>query len=130
MSLEGYYMFGHHESAQATVLYTQDVSSGWEDRNHCKMEFGLEVHPAGGKAFRAKATHHFIRFTPTPQVGDVVYVKYDPKSLEVHLDVNNDNRYGEEGLKRKRDVQREAAQAQHDALLKAPPGTPPEKQKQ
>ena len=120
-------MFGHHESAQATVLYAQDVSGGWEDRNHRKMEFGLEVHPSSGQAFRAKTTHHFIIFTPYPQVGDVVYVKYDPKSLEVQLDVNDDNRYGEKGLKRKRDVEREAARAQHDALLAEPPGTPLEK---
>ncbi len=117
-------MFGHHESAQATVLYTQDVSGVWEDRRHRKMEFGLEVHPPTGQAFRAKATHHFLWFTPYPQVGDVVNVKYDPKSLEVQLDVNDDNRYGEKGLKRQRDVEREAAQAQHDALLAAPPGTP------
>ena len=117
-------MFGHHESAQATVLYAQDVSGAWEDRRHRKIEFGLEVHPPTGQAFRAKTTHHFIIFTPYPQVGDVVYVKYDPKSLEVQLDVNNDNRYGEKGQKRQRDVEREAAQAQHDALLAAPPGTP------
>jgi hypothetical protein len=124
MNREDCSMFGHHESAQATVLYTQDVSGAWEDRNHCKLEFVLEVHPPGGQAFRAKATHHFIIFTPYPQVGDVVYVKYDPKSLEVQLDVKDDNRYGEKGLKRKRDVEREAAQAQRDALLAEPPATP------
>jgi hypothetical protein len=116
-------MFGHHESAQATVLFAQDVSGQWEDRNHRKMEFVLEVRPPGGQAFRAKATHHFIIFTPTPQVGDVVYVKYDPKSLEVQLDLKDDNRYGEKGLKRKRDVEREAAQARRDALLAGAPGT-------
>ena len=117
-------MFGHHESAQATVLYTQDVSGEWEDRRHRKIEFGLEVHPASGQAFRAKATHHFIHFTPFPQVGDVVYVKNDPKSLDVQLDVNDDNRYGEKGLKRKQDIEREAAKAQHEKLLAEPPGTP------
>lgn len=117
-------MFGHHESAQATVLYAQDVTGSWEDAHHVKIEFVLEVRPPNGQAFRAKATHHFIRFTDYPQVGDVVYVKYDPKSLEVQLDVKDDNRYGEKGLKRKRDIEREAEQAQRDALLSAPPGTP------
>jgi hypothetical protein len=126
MNLEDSSMFGHHESAQATVLYTQDVSGAWEDRRHRKMEFVLEVHPAGGQSFRAKTTHHFIIFTPTPQVGDVVYVKYDPKSLEVQLEVNDDNRYGEKGQKRQRDSEREAAQAKRDALLADQPGTPPE----
>jgi hypothetical protein len=57
-------------------------------------------------------------------VGDVVYVKYDPKSLEVKLDVNDDNRYGEKGLKRERDVKREAEQARRDALLAEPPAAP------
>lgn len=114
-------MFGHHhESAQATVLYAEMVFNSVE----ATYEFVLEVHPPGGQAFRAKATHHFVHFTPYPQVGDVVYVKYDPKSLEVQLDVNDDNRYGEKGLKRQRDVEHEAAQAQRDALLAAPPGTP------
>ena len=117
-------MFGHHESAQATVLYAQDVTGSWEDAHHVKIEFVLEVRPPNGQAFRAKTTHHFIMFTDYPQVGDVVYVKYDPKSLEVQLDVKDDNRYGEKGLKRKQDVEREAAQAQRDALLSAPPGTP------
>ncbi|HEY7355776.1 MAG TPA: hypothetical protein VH590_04885, partial [Ktedonobacterales bacterium] len=117
-------MFGHHESAQATVLLAEDVSGSWEDAHHIKLEFVLEVHPPNGQAFRAKATHHFIRFTPYPQVGDVVYVKYDPKSLEVKLDVNDDNRYGEKGLKRERDVKREAEQARRDALLAEPPAAP------
>jgi hypothetical protein len=57
-------------------------------------------------------------------VGDVVYVTYDPKSLEVKLNVNDDNRYGEKGLKHKQQASRQAEQARRDALLSAPPGTP------
>lgn len=66
-------MFGHHESAQATVLSTGDVSGAWEDVHHVKVEFVLEVHPHTGQAFRATATHHFIRRarkTPRLSAGD------------------------------------------------------------
>lgn len=123
-------MFGHHESAQATVLYAQDVSGEWEDKRHRKIEFGLEVHPSTGQAFRTKATHHFIWFTPYPQVGDVINVKYDPKSLKVSLDLKDDLRYGEKGEHLQKQVQRQAAQARHDALLAAPPGTPQKPEEQ
>ena len=117
-------MFGHHEPAQATVLYAQDITGNWEDMYHIKMEFVLEVHPPNGQAFRAKATHHFIRFTHYPQVGDVVNVKYHPKSREVELDLKDDIRYGEKGLKHQQQAERQAAQARRDALLEAPPETP------
>jgi hypothetical protein len=117
-------MFGHHEPAQAKVLYTQNVSGAWEEEHHVKIEFVLEVHPPNGQAFRAKATHHFIRFTPHPQVGDVINVKYNPKTLEVELDLSNDLRYGEKGLKHDEQAERQAAQARRDALLSAPPGMP------
>src|SRR5690242_3624917 len=126
MNLEDFCMFGHHEPAQAKVLYAQDVSGGWEDIHHVKIEFVLEVHPPNGQAFRAKATHHFIRFTRYPKVGDVVNVKYHPKSQEVELDLKDDIRYGEEGLKHQQQVERQAAQAKRDALLAAPPETPHE----
>lgn len=76
-------MFGHHEPAQAKVLYAQDVTGGWEDVHHVKIEFVVEVYPPTGQAFRAKATHHFIMFTHYPQAGDVINVKYNPKNLEV-----------------------------------------------
>ena len=118
-------MFGHHhEPAQATVLYAQDVTGNWEDRYHVKVEFVLEVHPPNGQAFRAKATHHFILFTHYPQVGDVVNVKYNPKNQEVELDLKDDIRYGEKGLKHQQQAERQAAQARRDALLETPPGTP------
>lgn len=117
-------MFGHHELAQATVLYAQDVSGTWEDANHVKIEFVLEVHPPNGQAFRAKATHHFITFTHYPQVGDVVNVKYHPKNQEVELDLKDDIRYGVKGLKQQEQAEHRAGQARRDALLSAPPGTP------
>jgi hypothetical protein len=124
VSLEGFCMFGHHESAQATVLYAQDVTGSWEEVHHVKIEFVLEVRAPTGQVFRAKATHHFIRFTDHPQVGDVVNVKYNPKSLEVELDLKDDIRYGEKGLQHKQQVERQSGQATRDALLAAPPGTP------
>jgi hypothetical protein len=122
--LEGICMFGHHESAQATVLYAQDITGNWEDVHHEKIEFVLEVHPPNGQAFRAKATHHFIRFTHYPQVGDVVNVRYHPKSQEVELDLKDDVRYGVKRLKQLEQAERQAAQARRDALLAAPPETP------
>jgi hypothetical protein len=122
-------MFGHHESAQATVLYTQDVTGNWEDIYHVKIEFVLEVHPPNGQAFRAKATHHFIMFTNYPQVGDVVNVKYHSQSRKVELDLKDDIRYGEKGLKHQQQAERQAAQTRRDALLEAPPATPHKKKK-
>ncbi len=117
-------MFGHHEVAQATVLYAQDVTGMLEDVHHTKMEFILEVHPPNGQPFRAKATHHFITFTHYPQVGDVVKVKYHPKNQDVELDLKDDIRYGAKGLKHQEQASRQAGQARRDALLSAPPGTP------
>ena len=119
-------MFGHsHQPAQATVLYVQDVTGTFEDEHHVKMEFVLEVHPANGQAFRAQTTHHFLRWRPYPQVGDVVTVKYHPSSRAVALELKDDLRYGEKGLKHQQQSQRQAAQARRNALLAAPPGTPP-----
>jgi hypothetical protein len=124
MRLEGCCMFGHHhESAQATVLYAEMVINPLE-AHQTTYEFVLEVQPPGGQAFRAKTLHHFPPFTPHPEVGDVVYVKYDPKSLQVELYVDGDNRYGWEGKKHKRQAERQADEARRDALLAAPPGTP------
>ena len=117
-------MFGKHESAQAKVLYAEMVFGHWEEEHHTNYEFVLEVHPPTGQAFRAKTRHHFLTFTPHPEVGDVVNVKYDPKSLEVELDLKDDIRYGEKGLHHKQQAERQAEQARRDALLAAPPGTP------
>jgi hypothetical protein len=118
-------MFGHHESAQAKVLFAEMVVKAWEEEHHTSYEFVLEVQPPNGQAFRAKTTHSFPSFTPHPEVGDIVYVKYDPKSLKVELNIHGDNRYGWEGEKHQEQVQRQQEQAKRDALLSAPPGTPP-----
>ncbi|HEU5199441.1 MAG TPA: hypothetical protein VFU32_07380 [Ktedonobacterales bacterium] len=117
-------MFGHHESAQATVLFAEDVTGQWENQGYSKIEFVLEVRAPTGQTFRAKTTHHFITFTHYPQVGDVVNVKYNPKSLEASLDLKDDTRYGELHLKYQQQVDRQAGKAQRDALLAAAPGTP------
>ena len=118
-------MFGrHHETAQATVLYAEDITGQWADHSHVKIEFVLEVHAPTGQVFRAKATHHFITFTHYPQVGDIVNVRYDPQSLKVDMDLENDLRYGWKGLKHKEQLDHQSARNQRDALLSAPPGTP------
>ena len=126
----GICMFGHHESAQAKVLYAEDMTGNWEDVHHVKIEFVLEVHPPNGQTFKAKATHHFIMFTHYPQVGDVVNVKYHPKNLEVELDLKDDIRYGEQRLKHQEQARRQEAQARRDALLATPPETPQKTKKQ
>ncbi len=117
-------MFGHHESAQAKVLYAEMVFGRWEEEHHDKFEFVLEVHPANRQPFRAKTTHHFYSFTPHPEVGDTVNVKYDPNSLEVELDLSHDDRYDLKGMKHRQQVERQAEKVRRDALLSAPPGTP------
>lgn len=118
-------MFGHHhQPAQATVLYSEIVIGHWEEEHHVNVEFVLEVRPPTGQAFRAKTTHHFYSFTPYPKKGDTVNVKYDPKSLEVKLDLTNDDRYDLKGLKHKQQAEHQAEQARINALLSAPPGTP------
>ncbi len=117
-------MFGHHESAQAKVLLAEMVFGFWEEEHHTNYEFVLEVYPANGQAFRAKTRHHFLNFTPHPEVGHMVNVTYDPKSLEVKLDLKDDDRYGEKGLKHKQQAGRQAEKARIDELLSAPPGTP------
>src|SRR6185437_16348956 len=125
MILEDFCMFGHHhQPAQATVLYAEIVIGHWEEEHHVKVEFVLEVHPPTGQAFRAKTTHHFYSYAPYPKVGDMVHVKYDPKSLEVELDLSHDDRYDLKGLKHRQQAERQAEQARRDALLSAPPGTP------
>ncbi len=117
-------MFGHHEYAQAKVLMAEMVFPTWEEEHHSTYEFVLEVQPPNGQAFRAKTRHSFISFTPHPEVGDIVNVKYDPKSQKVELEVHGDNRYGAQGEKHREQAQRQAEQARRDALLSAPPGTP------
>ena len=115
---------GHHETAQAKVLFAEMVITAWEEEHHTTYEFVLEVQPPNGQAFREKTRHAFPSFTPHPEVGDVVYVKYDPKSLKIELHLHGDNRYGWEGEKHKEQMRHQAEQAQRDALLAAPPGTP------
>jgi len=118
-------MFGkHHEPAQATVLYAEDITCQWSDQNHVKIEFVLEVRTPTGQVFRAKATHHFFIYTPQPQVGDILKVTYDPKSLEVELDLKDDLRYDLKGMKHHEKASRLTEQARRDALLSASPGTP------
>lgn len=114
----------HHELAQATVLYTGDITSDWGDQAYDKMEYVLEVHTPTGQVFRAKATHRFIRFTHTPQVGDVVKVKYDPRSQKVELELRDDLRYGVKHMRYVEQMEHQAGRNQRDALLAAPPGTP------
>ena len=116
-------MFGHTESARAKVLYAQDITGYLEEVHHVKIEFVLEVYPLNEPAFRAKTTHHFIRFTKHPQVGDHVKVKYHPHSQEAELDLKDDVRYGMLELKHKQQAERQAAQTRRDALLESPPGT-------
>lgn len=114
----------HQELAQATVLYTGDITSDWGDQAYDKMEYVLEVHPPTGQVFRARTTHRFIKFTHTPQVGDVVNVTYDPRSQKVELDLKDDLRYGVKHMRYVEQMERQAGRQQRDALLAAPPGTP------
>jgi len=122
MSLEALRMFGTHlEPAEATVL---DTTRHFQNQEYLKMELVLEVHPPTGQAFRATASSHFYSAGAKPQVGDVVNVKYHPKSLKVELDLKEDPRYGEKRRSLEQHLQRQEEQARRAALLAAPPGMP------
>ena len=69
-------MFGRGwEDAQATVVAADNLV--------------LEVHPTNQPAFRARATIRMLgmklRRVVPPHVGDVVDVRFDPKSREVRV---------------------------------------------
>lgn len=111
-------MFDKYQSAEATIL--EDITGGQN-----KKEFGLEVHPPDGPAFRAIASYHLpFRSARKPRVGDVVKVKYHPKSRKVKLDVKDDVRYGMKREALERQFKRQEAQARRAALLATPPGMP------
>ncbi len=115
-------MFGKSlEPAEATVL---DTNRHYQNPQYLKMELVLEVHPPTGQAFRATASYHFYGAAAKPQVGDVVNVKYNPKSLKVELDLKEDPRYGEKRTSLEQQLKRQEEQARRAALLAAPPGKP------
>jgi hypothetical protein len=69
-------MFGRGwEDAQATVVAADNLV--------------LEVHPESQPAFRARATIRMLgmklRRVVPPNVGDIVQVRFDPKSREVKV---------------------------------------------
>ncbi|MFL5626127.1 MAG: hypothetical protein ACJ788_11095 [Ktedonobacteraceae bacterium] len=68
--------------------------------------------------FRTTIKDMFVAGGIHPKVGDIVKVKYDPKSLKVKFDLKGDPRYDLKALK-------DQAKMQREHLLASPPGTLP-----
>ncbi len=86
-------MFGKHfEAAEATILFIKYHSGGYhgegDRRNsgdgYATYEVILEVRTRDGQTFRTDIKQYF---SLRPRVGDVVKVKYDPKSKKVKVEV-------------------------------------------
>jgi hypothetical protein len=111
-------VFGHGwERAEATIIKVANVPVHKHDR-YTHNEDVVEVHPVGDKPFRAKLGQPETgpRFG-FPREGDVVGVKFQPKSRKVKWD-HSDPRSFELG---KVDEQ----QSELNAALRAPAGSPP-----
>jgi hypothetical protein len=107
-------MFGKHfEAAEATVVFIEMRSHGLPKSLY---ELILDVRTQDGQMFRTSIKEHFVPFLD-PSVGDVVKVQYDPKSKVVKVDIKGDTRYDQHA----KDL---ARNAEHDAILAAPAGTP------
>jgi hypothetical protein len=82
----------HGEAAQATVVSVDQrshlTSNELRDYDHV-----LEVRPADRPAFRADVRDKFWIAGLRPQAGDVLKVRFDPKSLETVFDLEGDPRY-------------------------------------
>ena len=80
-----------------------------------KFDFVVDVQPEGREAFRAEVVESFWLTGLHPGVGDIVKVRYDPKSLKTVFDLKGDPRYD---LKARRD----GDEARKQALLRGKPG--------
>lgn len=87
----------------------------------CQYDLVIDVQPNGAPPFRTETTHWFARML-SPRVGDQIRVRCNPETKKVKLDVTSDPRYNP-GMQDA--MQRNAREAQRQADLAAPPGTPP-----
>jgi hypothetical protein len=116
-------MFGKGKmvSADAKVLSDEGggsmVNTDLHGDNWDHHKYIVEVRPEGEAPFRAEARGKVcIAFSPSP--GDVLRVRYDPKSHKTDLDLDGDDRYNPKAVRAKWKA-KEAAQRQ--ALLDGDP---------
>ncbi len=111
-------MFGKKVSGEAKILADEGSGKMMETDSHGVdwewHKYVLEVHPADGEPFRAE-TKAKVTIFDSPNVGDVVHVKYNPKNHDTDLVIDGDPRY-DPAVKR---ANRKAQEAQTKANAKA-----------
>jgi hypothetical protein len=80
-----------------------------------KFDFVVDVEPEGREPFRAEIVESFWLTGLHPGEGDIVRVRFDPKSLKTVFDLKGDSRYDLKAYRRIEDAKR-------DALLRGDPG--------
>jgi len=130
-------MFGRHRlthDGTATVVSCDAITSGLRSAEGSGFNFSsdrslnydliLDVTPEGASTFRAEASHRF-GVQHTPKVGDSLKVRCNPEHKTVEIDIAGDARYDPSVYVR---AEASAAEAEHERLLNAAPGTPAEPQ--
>jgi len=87
----------------------------------CNYDLVVDVQPDGAPPFRAETSQWFARML-SPRVGDQIRVRCNPETNKVKLAIADDPRYNE-GMHDA--MRRNTLEAQRQADLAAPPGTPP-----
>jgi hypothetical protein len=105
----------HGEPAEATVLSVEErsklTSNELRDYDHV-----LEVRPANEPPFTATVREKLWITGLRPKKGDVLKVRFDPKSHKVAFDFAGDPRYDVDALNAQTDAMRaETARLQGDA---------------
>jgi hypothetical protein len=105
------------ERAEASIVKVANVPVHKNDR-YKHNEYVVEVRPAGGQPFRAKLGQPETgpRFG-FPAEGQVVGVKFHPKSRKVKWDHSDPRSFKIDKI--------DEQQAELDAALRPPPGSPP-----
>lgn len=93
-------------------------NQGWD---WTPFDLIVDVHPEGAAPFRTEVRKHFGSMH-APQAGDRIGVRCNPRTRRVRLRTKGDPRYDRSIY---HDAGKQAAQAEHDRLLRSPPGTPP-----
>jgi hypothetical protein len=81
----------HGESADARVLEAE-VSGNQSPGTFLTHRYVLEVQPAGAPPFQAKVKDAFSIYW-APKRGDLLKVKFNPRSHKVVFDLDGDPRY-------------------------------------
>ncbi len=101
------------ELAEATVVFAgQHKKVATND--YRKYDFVVDVRPARDEPFRAELQAVFTVGGLKPGEGDVLRVRFDPKSHDVVFDLDGDPRYDIKAL-------RAANEQRRQALLEQPP---------